>query len=61
MEQIKQHIDAAYAQLHGMVVGGDAKIPIGLAMAELTMAMDDIVAMEKEKSKEKSEGKDAPA
>ena len=50
MEQIKAHIDAAYAQLEGMVVGGNAKIPVGLAMAELTAAMADIITMEKDKS-----------
>ena len=55
MKQIKQHLDAAYSQLFGMVVGGDAKIPVGLAMAELTAAMSIIITMEKEV------GKDAPA
>lgn len=52
MEQIKQHLNMAYAQLAGMVVGGDAKIPVGLAMAELTAAMEAIINMEKTAAKE---------
>lgn len=48
MEKIKSHLDAAYAQLVGLTVGGEAKMPIGLAMAELTSAMAEIIEKEKE-------------
>lgn len=47
METIKAHIDAAYEQLFHLTVSGDAKIPVGLAMAELTAAMTEIVEREK--------------
>lgn len=50
MDKIKAHIDAAYAQLAGMTVGGEAKIPVGLAMAELVMAMKEIVEREKDET-----------
>jgi len=48
METIKKHLDAAYAHLFSVTVGGDAKIPVGLAMAELRAAMTEIIEKEKE-------------
>ena len=47
MKEIKAHLDAAYAQLAGLTVGGEAKMPVGLAMAELASAMAEILEKEK--------------
>ena len=49
MEKIKAHLEKAYEQLAGMVVGGEGKVPVGLAMAELIAAMAEILEMEKGK------------
>lgn len=48
MESIKKHMDAAYQQLSALVVGGEGKMNVGLAMSHLVEAMREI--MEKEKA-----------
>ena len=55
MENIKNHLNAAYEQLTRITVGGEIKMPIGLAMAHLVEAMQEILSCEK-KEEEKSQG-----
>jgi len=55
VENIKNHLNAAYEHLTGVIVGGEAKMPIGLAMAHLVEAMQEILAYEK-REEEKSQG-----
>ena len=52
MENIKKNLDAAYQQLVGLVMGGEGKMNVGLAMSHLVLAMQEILEKEKEGAKD---------
>jgi len=54
MESIKRHLEAAYAQLTGMTISGEAIMPVGVAMAHLASAMAEILDMEKQEENDET-------